>query len=130
MIELIQSLYAHMAWADTTILKAVAAHDGALDDAEVRKWLHHIAVVERFFLSLFQQRPFDGERERSAPDSLDELQQRFQGAHADGAEYTARLDEATLARTIEFPVPAFKDFHPSVQDALMQVVMHSEHHRA
>jgi len=130
MIDLIQSLFAHMAWADTTLLKAVAAHDGALGDDEVRKWLHHIVFVQRFFLSLCQQQAFDMERERPVPATLDEMEQRFQEAHADGAAYTARLDEAELARTITFPVPAFKDFHPSVRDALMQVAMHSEHHRA
>jgi uncharacterized damage-inducible protein DinB len=130
MIEPIQSLFAHMAWADTTLLKAVAAHDGAFSDDEVRKWLHHVVFVQRFFLSLCQQRAFDMERERQVPATLDELEQRFEEAHADGAAYTACPDEAELAHTITFPVPAFKDFHPSVRDALMQVAMHSEHHRA
>jgi uncharacterized damage-inducible protein DinB len=130
MSELIQSLFAHMAWADTAILKAVAAHDGAFGDDQLRKWLHHIVVVQVFFLSLFQQRPFDMEGAKQVPGATDEMERRFQEAHADGAAYTARLDEAELARTIEFPVAAFKDFHPTVRDALMQVVMHSEHHRA
>ncbi|MGO4883417.1 MAG: DinB family protein [Bryobacteraceae bacterium] len=130
MIELIQSLFAHMAWADTTLLRAVGAHDGAFADEEVRKWLHHILVVQRFFLSLFQGCAFDREREGQVPGTVEEMEQRFQEAHAAGAAYTARLDEAELARTIEFPVAAWKDFHPSVRDALMQVIMHSEHHRA
>jgi uncharacterized damage-inducible protein DinB len=130
MIELIQSLFAHMAWADAAILKAIAAHDGAFGDDQLRKWLHHIVVVQQFFLCLFEQRPFDMERFKQDPGSLDEMDLRFQEAHADGTAYAARLDEAELARTIEFPVPAWKDFHPSVRDALMQVVMHSEHHRA
>jgi len=127
--DLFQSLFAHMAWADTTILKAVAAQEGAFADEDLRKWLHHILTVERFFLSLFQNRPFDQERERQTSGTVAEMEQRFQEAHADGAAYTARLDEAELARTISFPVALFKDFHPTVQDALMQVAMHSEHHR-
>jgi uncharacterized damage-inducible protein DinB len=130
MNELIQSLFAHLAWADAAILKAVAAHDGAFADDELRKWLHHTLVVQRFFLSLFQHRPFDREREGQVPGAVEEMERRFEEAHADGAAYTARLDEAELARTIEFPVSAYKDFHPSVRDALMQVAMHSEHHRA
>lgn len=130
MIELIQSLFAHSAWADIAILKAVAAHDRAFADDELRKWLHHTVFVQRFFLSLFQQRPFDAEREKQVPATVDEMERRFQEAHADGAAYTAGLDEAELARTIGFPVPAWKDFHPPVRDALMQVVMHGEHHRA
>jgi len=130
MIELLQSLFAHMAWADTAILKAVAAQDGAFAEDEIRKWLHHIVVVQRFFLSLCQQHPFDREREGQVPSSVDEMETRFREAHADGAAYAARLDEVELARTIEFPVPAFKGFHPAIRDALMQVAMHSEHHRA
>jgi uncharacterized damage-inducible protein DinB len=130
MIELIQSLFAHMAWADAAILKAVAAHDGAFADDDLRKWLHHTVTAQSFFLSLFQHRAFDMERWRQVPGTMDEMERQFEEAHADGAAYTARLDEAELACTIQFPVPAFKDFHPSVRDALMQVFMHSEHHRA
>src|ERR1035441_1104611 len=116
MIELIQSLFAHMAWADGAILKAVAARDGAFADDELRKWLHHIVTVQSFFLSLFQQRPFDREREGQVPGAVDEMERRFQEAHADGAAYAGRLNEAELARMIEFPIPAMKDFHPSVRD--------------
>jgi uncharacterized damage-inducible protein DinB len=130
MIELMQSLFAHMAWADTTLVKAVAAHDGAFADDEVRKWLHHIVMVQSFFLSLFQQRAFDMERWKQAPGTIDEIERRFEETHADAAAYTTRLDEAELARTIAFPVPEWKHFHPLVREALMQVAMHSEHHRA
>ena len=130
MIELLKSLAEHMAWADMALLKAIAAHDGAFDDEEVRKWLHHILVVQRFFLSLFQHSAFDREREGQVPGTMEEMERRFEEAHANSAAYAARLDETELARTIEFPVPAFKDFRPPVRDALMQVMMHSEHHRA
>jgi hypothetical protein len=121
MIELIQSLFAHVAWADAAILKAVAAHDGASADEDVRKWLLHMVTVQSFFLSMFQQRTFDMGRWKQAPGTMDELERQFAEAHADGGAYTARLDEAELARTIEFPVPPWKDFHPPVRDALMQV---------
>jgi uncharacterized damage-inducible protein DinB len=130
MIDVIQSLFAHMAWADAALLDAVGAHAGAYADEELRKWLQHIVTVQRFFLSLCQQRQFDMVGAREAPGTMDEMERQFQEAHADGAAYTARLDEAELSRTIEFPVPRWKDFHPSVRDALMQVAMHSEHHRA
>lgn len=130
MTELLQSLCAHMAWADDALLEAVAAQDGAYADEQLRKWLHHIVVVQRFFLALFERRAFDREREGQVPDTQEKLAQRFQEAHADGAAYAARLNEAELARTIEFPIPSVKDFHPSVRDAFLHVAMHSEHHRA
>ena len=65
--------------------------------------------MQRFFLSLFQQRSFDREREGQVPGAAEEMERRFDEAHADGAAYAARLDEAELARRIEFPVPAMKD---------------------
>jgi uncharacterized damage-inducible protein DinB len=128
MIPMIQSLFKHQAWADAAMLKAVAGQEGAFADEEVRKWLHHIVTVQRFFLSLVQGRAFDWEREKQLPETMDAMERLFEEAHADGAAYTARLDEAELARAIEFPL--MKEFHPPVRDDLMQVVMHSEHHRA
>ncbi len=128
MIPMFQSLWMHLTWADDTILNVVAAQEGAFDDSELRKWLHHIVVVERFFLSLFLARSFDREREQAIPDSMDAMRRLFQEAHADGAAYTARLNDAELARTVEFPI--MREFTPAVRDALMQVIMHSEHHRA
>ena len=130
MIELIQSLFAHMAWADSAILKAVAAQDGAFADDQLRKWLHHMVTVESFYVSRCQQRPFDMERFKQIPSDMGELERQFQETHADAAAYAARLDEAELGHSIEFPVAAWKHFRPPVRDALMQVAMHSEHHRA
>ncbi|HTQ58248.1 MAG TPA: DinB family protein [Bryobacteraceae bacterium] len=130
MIPMFQSLWTHLVWADHAILKTVSGQEGAAADSEIRKWLHHIVTVQQFFLALFQGQPFDMERFRREPGGMDELGQLFEAAHADGAAFTSHLDDAALARTIEFPVPAFKDFHPSVRDGLMQVIMHSEHHRA
>ncbi|MFN7993220.1 MAG: DinB family protein [Bryobacteraceae bacterium] len=127
MIPLLQSLFAHQVWADDAILKAIAAQAGAFDDAEIRKWLHHIVIVQRFFLSLFLQRPFLAEREQRVPETIAEMEALFKEAHADGIAYAARLDDAELARTVDFP--RAPEFHPSIRDAAMQVVMHSEHHR-
>jgi uncharacterized damage-inducible protein DinB len=129
MIPMLQSLWAHLTWADTVILKLTGSQEGAYADEEVRKLLNHIAGVEYFFLSLFQGRPFDLARIRYVAGNIEEMERLFEQAHADGAAYVARLDDAELARTLEFPVPGMKDFHPQVRDGLMQVIMHSEHHR-
>ena len=128
MIPLFESMWAHLVWADDSILNAVAAQEGASADEEIRKGLHHIVLVEAFFLSLFEQRAFDMARFKEAPGSLEDIERLFQEAHADGKAYVTRLNEAELARTIEFPI--MKEFQPPLQDALVQVVMHSEHHRA
>ena len=123
MIELIQYLFAHMAWADNTLLKAVASQEGAYGDEELRKLLHHILIVQRYFLSLFRQSAFDPERERQIPDTIEEMMRRFEEAHADGAAYTAALTETELSRSLNFP--PMPTFHPAIRDALVQVATHS-----
>lgn len=128
MIPTIQSLFAHQAWADAAILKAVREQDGAFADEEIRKLLHHIATVQRFFLSRFTGDPFDMEQAQKAPATMEEMEKRFDEAHRGGIDYAGRLNEAELDRTIDFP--RAPEFHPAIRDALMQVVMHSEHHRA
>ncbi len=128
MIPMIQSLFAHQAWADAAILKTVREQNGAFADEDVRKWLHHIVTVQRFFLSRMTGGLFEMEREQKVPATIEEMEQRFDEAHRAGIEYAGRLEEAELQRTIDFP--RAPDFHPAIRDALIQVAMHSEHHRA
>jgi uncharacterized damage-inducible protein DinB len=47
MIDMIQSLYAHQAWADATILGAIAKREHAAANDSLRKTLHHIVTVQR-----------------------------------------------------------------------------------
>jgi hypothetical protein len=56
---MIQSLFHHRAWADAAILQAVRAHAEAEKDERLRRTLHHTIMVQRIFLSLFLERPFD-----------------------------------------------------------------------
>jgi uncharacterized damage-inducible protein DinB len=128
MVALIQSLFEHLVWADSATLSAIRACAGAPDDNEIRKLLHHVVSVERFFLSLFQGRAFDAHREMQPPASFDDLQASFQETHRDALDYVAQLEETELAR--EIPMPRMENFRPTLRDLLMQVVMHSEHHRA
>ena len=115
-------------WADSALLAAIRAHNTALDDEEIRKLLHHIVLVERFFLALFQSRQFNVEHEMQPPASLGEMERLFKEAHQDAIDYVARLQESDLPRQID--MPGMQDFRPALRDLLMQVVMHSQHHRA
>ena len=128
MIPLFGRLFAHQAWADGAILSAVRGQAGAGEDEALRKGLHHIALVERGFLALFLERPFDFQKEMQPPASLDELEERFREAHAEQAAFVAGLTEADLERAIK--PPWFPGLGLPLADALMQVVMHSQGHRA
>jgi uncharacterized damage-inducible protein DinB len=118
---LIRELFHHQAWADTAILKAA---DG---DARLIGPLHHIVMVQRLFLSLFLKRPLDIARESAIPESFDRLELLFRVTHEEELSFVDRLDPGQLDQTID--VPFFPGLHPSLAEALMQVVLHSQNHR-
>lgn len=120
-------LYAHQEWADSKILEAVKAHPGAAEDQDLRTRLHHIVTVQRGFLAVLQNSPFDVAAEMRAPGSFAELEARFHEAHAGAAEFVGSIDEVAAARMIDMPwIPGLR---LSVWQAMLQMVMHSQHHR-
>ena len=120
---MLRMLYAHQAWADATILAAVSKQPGAMEDEAMRKMLHHIVMVQRAFLSLFQQTPFDMAKENALPVSVE----LFRQSHEAELAFAQGVDEGQLARTFEMPwIPGLR---LSVGEAMMQVVMHSQSHR-
>lgn len=125
---MLRALFEHMAWADSALLDAIQAQAGAFEDEQLRKWLHHIVSVQRFFLGLVQGRTLDIQREQQVPASFDAMKQLFDEAHQDGIAFTGQLQDSQLARPIE--MPRMREFKPALKDVLIQVVMHSEHHRA
>lgn len=127
MLDTIRDLFRHQAWADTAILAAVRKQDGAAEDAALRRTLHHIVLVQRVFLSVFLGRAFDLEAELRSPASFDALEALFREAHREELAFVDALDDAGLARTV--PLPWIEGLRPSVEQALMQVVMHSQSHR-
>ena len=127
MVPTLRSLFAHQEWADTQLLKAVREHAGAAADEELRKLLHHVVVVQRYFLSRFLQREFD-ENDMKAPESFDALEAMSRETHGEERAFVEGMDEGALARRVE--LPHLRDFTPSAGDLMLQVVMHSQGHRA
>jgi len=126
MIDMINALYKHQAWADAAILQAVRAHPEAEKDEKLPITLHHIVMVQRAFLSLFLVRPFDMQKELQAPESLADLERLFRDSHSEELSFVSKLQQADLTRVIELP---WIDSRPTLAEALMQVVMHSQNHR-
>lgn len=127
MIDMINALFKHQAWADAAILQAVRAYPEAGKDEKLHITLHHIVMVQRAFLSLFLGRPFDMQKELQPPESLADLENLFRDSHNEELSFVSTLQDADLARVIEMPwIPGSR---PSLAEALMQVVMHSQNHR-
>ena len=127
MLEMLRSLFRHMAWADSQILAAGGAHPEAAADVELSRALHHIVRVQRYFLSRFLGRPFDLDAEMRPCDSFEELERRFRETHAEELAFVDRIGPEALAPILEFPPRT--DIRPTVGEAMVQVAMHSQHHR-
>jgi uncharacterized damage-inducible protein DinB len=127
MIELLRELFRYQAWADSQILAAVRAHAPAADDEQIRKTLHHIVGVQRFFVSQVENREFHAEAEMRVPETLSALETLFEEAHANGLRCVDSLTATDLDRPLDRP--PLEKLRPTVLVALMQVVLHSQHHR-
>jgi uncharacterized damage-inducible protein DinB len=66
-IDLIRELFQYQSWAD---LQIVAAAKPYADDAELRKTLHHMVFVQRYFLLQCSGGEFDPELEMRPPTPL------------------------------------------------------------
>jgi len=127
MVDMIRALYHHMVWADTQMLGAVRAHAAAAEDEEMRRTLHHIVGVQRFFLSQLLHRGFDIESEKLVPGDHDAMEWIFRETHAEQLAYIDSVDAAALLPVMESG--PFAEIRPTAGEMMMQVVMHSQHHR-
>jgi len=128
MVELFQELFHHQAYADASLLMAIQRHEVASKDQELRTLLHHILIAHRFWLHLSQGLPYSIEAESAVPASLDAIITGYKETQKAENAWLERLAESDLTRTVEsFYLPNRK---VAVSEALMQVSLHSQGHRA
>jgi uncharacterized damage-inducible protein DinB len=127
MLALIRDLFQHQAWADAEMWRFVRATPAAQSDQKVLELLNHIHVVQRYFLSAVQGEPLTVEELRKTI-PLPELRESFRRYHEQADRYLPKLRESHLRDPIV--VPWFPDFQPRVSEALTQIFMHTQHHRA
>jgi uncharacterized damage-inducible protein DinB len=127
MLTHLRDLAAHAAWADAMFFGAWGS-SGAVDSEDLRRRAGHIFGVQQGFLSILRTEPF-GMPPSGPPPTFEELKARGESAHAALRDYVAALDPADLSRSVQ--VPWFPDppCIVTVAEALVQVAMHSQHHR-
>jgi uncharacterized damage-inducible protein DinB len=109
-------------------LNGIAQHPAASKDASLRTLLHHMLVSNRFWLLSIVGEPFDAEVETRVPESLEMLTAGFRTTHARETEWLAGAQDDALSRTLESSrIPGGRCL---VSDALLQVCLHSQGHRA
>ncbi len=127
MLALIRDLVQHQAWADATLLQSVRIHRTARNDSILMDNLRHIVGVHRYFLSLFLDCPFHQEEAIAPNATIADLEEHFRHAHREQLEFVKGLTDAALARPL--PIPSIEGNEPTLAQALLQVVMHSQNHR-
>jgi uncharacterized damage-inducible protein DinB len=128
MLVMLNDMIQHKGCANASLLKAIRQHETASQDPELWTLLHHIILADRFWLRLSLGLPFVVEEESRAPESLEAIAERYRETYAQEMEWLAQVQETELARVLE--TPFIPDFSCSVAQAMMQVCLHSQGHRA
>jgi uncharacterized damage-inducible protein DinB len=128
MLEMLRDLLRHKGYANAALLKAIRQHSVAAQDEELRKLLHHILLANRFWFMRSIGRDLDLQKESQVPALLEPLAALYRETHDQEMEWISGLKEADLEQKLETRFIAGQTF--SLAQGMMQVIMHSQGHRA
>src|ERR1043166_350486 len=132
--ELLRELLQYTEWADATVWRAVLAHPPALEDEMLRRYLVHIHMVQRAFLSAWKQ---EGPAFTDGSEFADlaAIREWARGYYADAHAFVAGSNGITDA-PIKMPWVDQYEKHlgqtfatSSLGETIYQVVSHSTYHR-
>ena len=125
-VQLLQDMARHQAWADAEHWNVLRANAAALEDAEIRKRLNHMAAAQAMLTTLARGEAPPAQRapDRESPDEIaSAMEQARQGLEA----AIASLD---LEKMIPLPRGPQGPFEAPAGVLLLQAITHSQHHRA
>ena len=134
--HLLLDLFDHMHWADARVWETALQHEAARDDARMRDNLLHLHGVQRAFLDTWTNQPFAFRVKYDDTTLLRELAP-VQSYYAPAREFLAALDPRRLTDPLIVPWTKWAEqalgrtvAGTSLGETILQVVMHSTHHRA
>ena len=127
MLDHVRRLLAHAEWANAVFFHAWAKSP-ARDDEEMRRRVGHVVGVQEGFLKILKAENAGGPPS-GPPPTFDELKARAISSHGDLRAFAQVLDEPALAGTARIPWFPDPPCVVSVAEALVQVAMHTQHHR-
>ncbi len=127
MLPFLRDLMAHAEWANAVFFHAWGKSP-ARNNEELHGRVAHVLGVQQGFLSILRGEAPGGPL-GGAPPSFDELKARAETGHAGLRELTAALGPEGLARTVRIPWFPEPPCVLTVAEALVQVAMHTQHHR-
>ena len=127
MLPFLRDLLTHAEWANAVFFHAWGKSP-ARDHEEMRRRVGHVIGVQQGFLSVLSGAPFSFPPE-GPPPSFEELKTRAQTSHAELRDFAAALTSEGLTRTVRIPWFPEPPCVITVGEALVQVAMHTQHHR-
>jgi uncharacterized damage-inducible protein DinB len=127
MLTFLRDLLAHAEWANAVFFHTWGKSP-ARDHDEMRQRVGHIIGVQQGFLSVLRGEPAGGPP-GGPPPTYDELKTRAQTSHAGLLDFTAGLNDQDLSRVVRIPWFPDPPCEITVAEALVQVAMHTQHHR-
>jgi len=124
----LRDLLAHSEWANAVFFSAWAKSP-ARDHDELRARVAHIVGVQEAFLSLLLRGEQTGGSPSEPPLTFADLKARAASSHRDLRDFATTLDSDTLSRTVHVPWFPDPNFLVTVAEALLQVALHTQHHR-
>jgi uncharacterized damage-inducible protein DinB len=127
MLSFLRELRAHGEWANAVFFHTWGKSP-ARDHEEIRRRVAHILGVQQGFLSILRGESPGGPPDGPPPD-FEALKARAESGHAAFRDWMATLEPATLASTVRIPWFPDPPCIITVGEALVQVAMHTQHHR-
>ena len=135
LVATIRELYRHMEWADAEVWRAAVALPAVANDEKFAKLIHHTHMVQRAFLSLWEQTPPEFTRLESF-EGFRALEEWGRTYHALATFYLDSLEETHLDRLVSQPWAEEIAKYlgrppetPTLGETLLQVALHSLYHR-
>jgi uncharacterized damage-inducible protein DinB len=127
MLDFLQQLLAHSEWANAVFFHAWGKSP-ARDHEELRRRVDHVVGVQQGFLSILRGEAGGGPPD-GPPDSYHELKARARSGHRGLRDFAAAMTSESMAHTVRIPWFPDPPCVITVPEALVQVAMHSQHHR-
>ena len=128
------TLLTHMEWADAMVWNTVNALDPARTDAALKGRLHHVHLVQRIYLQIWQGQPHEV-RELGSFASVEDVHVWARQYYAELRNALRMLEPSQLERPVTFPwadelVKWFGQARTAtMQETIQQVAVHTAHHR-
>jgi uncharacterized damage-inducible protein DinB len=127
MLTFLCDLMNHASWANAVFFHAWEKSP-ARDHEELRRRVGHIIGVQQGFLAILKGESPGGPPD-GPPPSFSDLKARAETCHAGLLDFVGSLKPQDLSRTVQIPWFPPPPCVITIAEALVQVAMHSQHHR-